>query len=237
MNDPVLPPPDQSGQAQLIYWIAVAEAAALFAEAKMPRNTRTIRRYCMRGDLECRKTENALHQPQYFISKASVETYIAQQQTLLAGRPDRAEDDQISPDRSGQDRIGPDAPDQGDCNAGDNADHNLDVVMSGEVRAGPDRSASIRHGNYAVMVDQLEERIKDKNAEIAFLRGELLHRRTTDTALHDVIAAFRANAEAQRLAAAPRWPSGDHPPAQPGSQTHREVGEQGTSEAEAPGVV
>lgn len=87
------------------------------------------------------------------------------------------------------------------------------------------------------MVDQLEARIKDKDTEIAFLRGELLHRRATDTALHDVIAAFRANAEAHRLNAAPRWPSGDHSPAQPMPHPSPDDREQGTSEAEARGVV
>ena len=65
------------------------------------------------------------------------------------------------------------------------------------------------------LVDQLQARLEDKDAEISFLRDELMHRRTTDSALHDVILAFRANAEAQRIAAAPNQSEGQ-------GTTHRE---------------
>ena len=66
-----------------IDWITVQDASLLFSEAGLPRNKRTIRRYCERGDLKCRKTENALHSHKYFIVRESVETYIAQQKTLV----------------------------------------------------------------------------------------------------------------------------------------------------------
>jgi len=80
------PLPDVSGQEvpeQIIHWITVQDASLLFTEAGFPRNERSIRRYCERGDLECKKTENALHQPQYFIDDASVTAYIDQQRTLM----------------------------------------------------------------------------------------------------------------------------------------------------------
>ena len=70
--------------------ISVSEVARLLSEAGLPRNKRTIRRYCERGDLECRKTENALHQPQYFIDPKSVEVYIAQQKSLMTASPDQS---------------------------------------------------------------------------------------------------------------------------------------------------
>jgi ABC-type molybdate transport system substrate-binding protein len=73
--------------------------------------------------------------------------------------------------------------------------------LSGDDRTLPDESGLSRTVNNGVLADQLEQRLHDKDEEIAFLRGELLHRRTTDSALHDVIAAFRANAETQRIAA------------------------------------
>jgi hypothetical protein len=69
---------DQSLESALINWITVQDASLLFTEAGLPRNKRSIRRYCERGDLECKKTENALHQPQYFIDAASVVAYIEQ---------------------------------------------------------------------------------------------------------------------------------------------------------------
>lgn len=202
----------------------------------------------MRGDLECQKTENALHQPQYFISKASVETYIEQQLTLLAGRPDPSGQSHAEPDMSGQslkgkiasdvvvfgpDRTGHVRSDQDVSDivaAKDESDeaHFSHASLSGHVQTNPDRTGHDRteaHGTWrtpdvsgGAIVDQLEARIKDKDEEIAFLRSELLHRRTTDTALHDVIAAFRTNAETQRLAAAPQQPPQRH---WPGQQTRQ----------------
>lgn len=65
------PTPDMSGQTDVqsdaVTWVSVPRAAHLFLEAGLQRNKRTIRRYCERGDLDCCKTENALHQPQYFL--------------------------------------------------------------------------------------------------------------------------------------------------------------------------
>jgi hypothetical protein len=214
MSDMSFPIPDLSGPQQTTVWISVEEAAALFAEAKIPRNSRTVRRYCMRGDLECQKSENALHQPQYFISKVSVETYIQQQRTLLAGRPDRPGQDQTEPDISGQ-KSGSASPGKLPPLSADTCGYvQADPDRPGRVRIDPERSSQ-RPGENEMVVEQLEARIKDKDAEITFLRSELLHRRTTDSALHDVIAAFRANAEAQRLGAAPQpTPSAqqfDHP--------------------------
>ena len=42
---------------------------------------------------------------------------------------------------------------------------------------------------------QLREQLKDAKEQIAFLREELKHRRSTDEALANVIEAFRLNAE------------------------------------------
>ena len=186
--------PDASGQESpdpIIHWITVQNASLLFTEAGLPRNKRSIRRYCERGDLECKKTENALHQPQYFIDAASVVAYIDQQRTLMTSSADASGAVLTEPDSAGRDR-GLD-------------DSGQDIVdtqnLSGDDRTLPDESGQSRTKNNGVLADQLEQRLHDKDEEIAFLRGELLHRRTTDSALHDVIAAFRANAETQRIAA------------------------------------
>ncbi len=192
------PEPDMSGLAQdvdaiepVIRWITVLDASHLFTEAGLPRNKRSIRRYCERGDLDCKKTENAMHQPQYFIDAASVEAYIGQQRTLMSSTTDTSSPVQTEPDNARQDH--------GLVAGGhDDADRQN---RSGDDRTLPDESGSGQTVSKSVLSDQLEARLRDKDEEIAFLRGELLHRRTTDTALHDVIAAFRANAETQRIAA------------------------------------
>lgn len=199
--------PDLPGQALAEHtdiWISVPQAALLLFEAGLPRNKRTIRRYCERGDLECRKTENAMHQPQYFIDPKSVEVYIAQQKSLMTA----------SRDQSGQVRATPgDAGLEYPAEVGAGV-ADLGAVFAGSVRSQPGPSGQGQISLRGDLVDQLQARLEDKDAEIGFLRSELLHRRTTDTALHDVIAAFRANAEAQRLAAAPS-PEGQ-------GTTHRE---------------
>jgi hypothetical protein len=195
MQEIIIPEgPDTSGSALediVIHWITVQDASLLFAEAGIPRNKRSIRRYCERGDLECKKTENALHQPQYFIDAASVVAYIEQQRTLMSSRADVSGAVLTEPDNAGK-THGLDAGGQ------DIADTQN---RSGDDRTLPDSSGQSRTLNNDVLADQLEQRLRDKDEEIAFLRGELLHRRTTDTALHDVIAAFRVNAETQRIAA------------------------------------
>ena len=186
--------PDVSGQQvseQIIHWITVQDASLLFTEAGLPRNKRSIRRYCERGDLECKKTENALHQPQYFIDAASVVAYIGQQRTLMTSSADVSGSVLTEPDNAGHDHGLRD----------NRQDMTSTETQSGDDRTLPDASGQSRTINDGVLADQLEQRLRDKDEEIAFLRGELLHRRTTDSALHDVIAAFRANAETQRIAA------------------------------------
>jgi hypothetical protein len=188
--------PDASGQYSLpsaIQWITVEDAAARLQVAGLPRNNRTIRRYCARGDLDCRKTENALHQPQYFIDAQSVETYIDQQKTLMSSGQDGSGLVQREPDKTGHGLPQSD---------GRGVDEST-VSMHAQAQTGPDAAGPNRMGPGGEFVDQLQARLADKDEEIKFLRSELQHRRTTDTALHDVIAAFRANAESQRLAATP----------------------------------
>ena len=186
--------PDTSGQLPPEVpdaWLSVPKVAHIFLVAGMPRNKRTIRRYCERGDLDCRKSENALHQPQYFIDPQSVETYIAQQRSLPASDPAMSGLSRTEPVTAGHDHIDPATSSRADKHAG----------ASGQSRTEPDMSGQGRAPASDALIEQLSERLREKDGEIAFLRGELTHRRTTDTALHDVIAAFRMNAEAQRLAA------------------------------------
>ena len=106
--------PDTSGPVlteEVVLWITVHDATLLFSEAGIPRNKRSIRRYCERGDLECKKTENALHQPQYFIDAASVAVYIEQQRTLMTSNADVSGAVLTEPDNAGHDH-GSDAGEQ-----------------------------------------------------------------------------------------------------------------------------
>ncbi len=85
--------PDTSGD-----WVTIKEAALTFADHGLPRNERSVRRYCKRGDIECTKTENQQHQPQWWISQPSLMLFI-EQELSLPGQ------DRPEPDTSGSGRL------------------------------------------------------------------------------------------------------------------------------------
>ena len=130
------------------------EAARQLVAAGLPRNKRTIRRYCERGDLDCRKTENALHQPQYFIDPKSVETYIAQQRTLLSSHPVA----------SGLVRAEPD-----ETEASPHTADAVPVAMNNRDTSEPDRTEPVVPGHTRSaanpeLLQQLAARLEDKDA-------------------------------------------------------------------------
>ncbi len=190
--------PRQLSPSPVIQWITAEDASALLESAGLPRNNRTIRRYCARGDLDCRKTENAQHQPQYFIDARSVETYIDQQKTLMSLGLDGSRHVQSQLDETGL----------GSLHLSVRAADVSAASLNTQTPLGPAATGQNWIGPGGELLDQLQARLVDKDEEIKFLRSELQHRRTTDTALHDVIAAFRANAEAQRLSAGQQTPDG-----------------------------
>lgn len=76
----------------------------MFAEAGVPRNPRSIRRYCERGDLEC-FTFDTEHGSKYMIDAESAEKYIKQlQQMRDVTRPDTAGAVRHVPVASGHDQ-------------------------------------------------------------------------------------------------------------------------------------
>ena len=92
--------PDMSGQT-----VTVKDASLLFDEAGVPRNQRSIRRYCKRGDLECAKVDTE-HGSRYLIERESLEKYIIQlQQARDQKRPDMSGSGRSSPALTGLDRT------------------------------------------------------------------------------------------------------------------------------------
>jgi len=71
-------------------------------------------------------------------------------------------------------------------------DNDILDVEPGSNRLEPEQTSLTRVGLVEV---QLREQLEDAKDQIAFLREELKHRRTTDEALANVIEAFRLNAE------------------------------------------
>ena len=59
--------------------VSVGEALLLFEEAGLPRNKRSIRRYCTEGSMSCFKVDTN-HGRQWMVDRVSAEKYIVQLQ-------------------------------------------------------------------------------------------------------------------------------------------------------------
>jgi hypothetical protein len=190
-NPPTPPGPDLSGDD----WISVKDALIAFAAAGLPRNERSVRRYCRRGDLVCHRTENAQHQPQWRVSHTSLQLFLDQERSLSGPRRTR-------PDAVGHDSAEHEQPTPAEI-AGD---------ASGHARTGPEASGRTD------MLEFLIAQIGEKDTQI----NALLERdRETNILVQGlqrlVLALQMPNASEQErdrdAAEAPRW-DGDNPSAQ-----------------------
>jgi hypothetical protein len=84
------------------YMLTVEEVSEVFAEAGVPRNPRSIRRFCQNGELDCITIETPTS-ARYLISRASAEKLIKQKQQALQFGESRT-----APAMSGYDRPEPD---------------------------------------------------------------------------------------------------------------------------------
>jgi hypothetical protein len=69
--------PDQARPTATAYPLTLEDVSRLFDEAGLPRNVRTLQRYCAAGRLDCIKEETATGLA-YFVDPASVERAIKQ---------------------------------------------------------------------------------------------------------------------------------------------------------------
>src|SRR5579863_10431525 len=82
------PPRPAAASPDSEYSLSIEDAAELYAAAELPRDLRTIQRYCAKGRLECRLVEIPFGE-KYFITPLSVSRHIAYIQEVrqaMAGR-------------------------------------------------------------------------------------------------------------------------------------------------------
>jgi len=84
------------------YALTIDEASELFADAGVPRNPRSIRRFCQKKELDCISIETPTSR-RYLISRSSVEKLIVEKQQAL-----RFSDAHRSPAMAGHNRLDPD---------------------------------------------------------------------------------------------------------------------------------
>lgn len=139
-----------------------------FIAAGLPRSTRTLQRYCANGTLECVKEATDTGDT-YFVAEWSIETAITAlhqlhdaKKDLRHGATERAVSHADAPEIQPSidiDPVGP-SPTPSD-----------DGAQQEPERPGASEPDVSRH------VAQLEQRLDEKDEEIAFLREELIDRR------------------------------------------------------------
>lgn len=113
--------PDRAG-----YTLTIEEASELFAEAGVPRNPRSVRRFCQIGALDCITMETPTGS-RYMIGRSSVDKLITEKlQALRFGQvrstPVIAGQDRTEPDMSGHNRPAQDVPNLAQASPQDTAE-------------------------------------------------------------------------------------------------------------------
>jgi len=146
--------------------------ARRFIVAGLPRSIRTLQRYCANGTLTCVKEATDTGDT-YFVAETSIGTAITALKQLHAAKTGLRQGP--PPDAAGRSMATPDAPrpaleTSADSDRPSPAPSDTDAVETSH-RQGPTR----RDTSDAVAL--LSDRLAEKDAEIAFLREELIDRR------------------------------------------------------------
>lgn len=159
------------------YALDLYQAASLFDQAGLPRNRRSLARYCTNNKLDCEKLET-LYGEEWRVDEQSVHRLIAQlhQQESMTShdltrpglpghpseileKPDQTDtrQDQTQPDKTGNPSF-------------DGQPH------EGEVNDGQAQTRPVTAKEPSALITQYEKRLEDKDGEIDFYRDELKER-------------------------------------------------------------
>lgn len=173
--------PSQTGSLPQEAWIDVQAAVEHCQSRGLTRTPKTVRKWAKRsfqdpenGDISARR-EDISTGHRWLIEQTSLDRKIDEElefEVRNGSEPVRTDPNLFIPQTVRDNTIFDDEP--------------------GSHQPEPDQSGSNR-GDLVEM--QLREQLDDAKEQIAFLREELKHRRTTDEALANVIEAFRLNAE------------------------------------------
>lgn len=160
-TDPDINPPSSS-------LVTLDVVSRQFVAAGLPRSMRTLQRYCMNGTLDCVKEATDTGDT-YFVSESSIERAIVSLRQLheaKSGYRHAATERAMS---------GHDARSDEPSSSGDDDGHGP-TQLDRDAKETPARQAATG-GDMAGHVAQLEQRLEEKDEEIAFLREELIDRR------------------------------------------------------------
>ncbi len=150
--------------------------ARRFIVAGLPRSTRTLQRYCANGTLTCVKEATETGDT-YFVAETSIDTAITALKQLHAAKAGLRQGPPLDAphDAAGRAMAAPDAP----ITARDPlADSDRPSPAPSDTAAAetPHRQAATG-GDMSDTVALLNQRLEEKDEEIAFLREELIDRR------------------------------------------------------------
>lgn len=176
-------------------WLSVDEAVAYCSAQGLSRTQKTIRKWAARSfsipesaELKVRR-EDVDNGFRWVIERASLDVKIAQELEFEARRAER--------NRSEPVRAGAEPGAKVSAIEATKMRGELSAEMSESVRAGSaarpqDDEDEAEDERY---IEQLEQRIADKDEEISFLRDQIRDGRRTSKALTDVIETFRLTAQ------------------------------------------
>lgn len=159
------------------YALDLYQAASLFDQAGLPRNRRSLARYCTNNKLDCEKLET-LYGEEWRVDEQSVHRLIAQlrqQESLTShdltrpGLPGHASEILEKPDQTHARQDQPQPDKTGD----QNIDHR---PQQGEVSAGQAETQPVIEKEPSALITQYKKRLEDKDGEIEFYRDELKER-------------------------------------------------------------
>ena len=167
----------------------IEEVAERYAAAGHARTLRSIQRYCLKGDLDCRKVPTATGEV-YRVAPYSISRHIAQTNEIIAatgsatGRDMSRQDATASApeNRDGSTTLASGSaaePERQDATDGDMSR----LVAAGDREVRP--QAPDLNNRY---IEQLEKRIEEKDGQIGFLQDELKDRRDQFRGMKDIIS-------------------------------------------------
>ena len=128
------------------YSLSVEDAAERYDQAGFPRTLRAIQRYCVKGDLDCRRMETPYGE-RYMITPTSVSRHIAYIEEVRPVATVRDLSRQVATDPASRPAL----------------------EVAPETSTSDDKSRQVAAG----LIEQLEKRMGEKDGEIQFLRSEV----------------------------------------------------------------
>lgn len=165
------------------YTVPVDEIRSRLHVAGIEKSKDTVQRYCREGQLDCQK-------------QGILKRYFATEKSVL----DLMEKLEVNAPASDSMQVHEAAYSSKEEIVQPHAGAEVNSIAENkDPHAGASNSMQVHEGAHEKIEAMYETQLKDKDKEIAFLREELIDRRTAQKALETLVEAFKTNSEATLL--------------------------------------